>query len=91
MPGNVAIEEEGAIYASGSTININTWTQTRLLTIRNNSAKSEEGYIWKHARAKIVIARYSDSHSNLVDFTGNSADYRGAVFMSDDCMHKSRY
>ena len=56
-------------------------TQTTLLTIRNNSAKSEEDYMWKHARAKIVIAMYSDSHSNLVDFTDNSADYGGAVFM----------
>ena len=73
-------EEEGAIYASGSTTNINAWTQTTLLTIRNNSAKSED-YMWKHARAKIVIAMYSDSHSNLVDFTDNSADYGGAVFM----------
>ena len=85
MTGNVALEEGGAIYASGSTIKFNAWTQQTLLSIQNNSAKSGGG-LYLETSAKIVIAKYSNTYSNLVDFTGNSADYGGAVFVNDDTL-----
>ena len=36
--------------------------------------------------AKIIIVKYSDSFSNVVNFAGNSADYGGAVFVDDNTL-----
>ena len=85
MIDNVAMEKGGAIYASGSTLKITAWIQQTLLTIRNNSAKNGGG-LYLETSAKIIIVKYSDSYSNLVNFTGNSADYGGAVFVDDDTL-----
>ena len=84
MIENVALKKGGAIYAVESTLKmILAWTYKTILTIQNNSATAGGG-LYLEGGAKMYMVKYSDSHTELVNFSGNVADYGGAVYVNDD-------
>ena len=96
LSGNSAIEKGGGIHAFGSIININgdlihsdntnnfTTPGPGVFFIENKSKKG--GGLYLEMNAKLYILKsmlYSRPHYS-VNFVGNSADYGGAVYVSDD-------
>ena len=94
LSGNSAIEKGGGIHAFGSIININgnlihsnntnSFTTPGVFFIENRSKKG--GGLYLEMNAKLYILKsmlYSRPHYS-VNFVGNSADYGGAVYISDD-------
>ena len=61
------------------------WTCKTILTIQNNSAITGDGlYLKGGAKIYNYYSKISDSHTELVSFSGNVADYGGAVYVDDN-------
>ena len=98
LHGNTAANKGGGVHAISSSIkaysltihigifqNISQYIGTRI-NFRNNAAKLGGG-LSLEANAKFYILKYNISygeHANITTFTGNSAEYGGAVYVNDD-------
>ena len=83
LMGNRAKLKGGAIHAIGTTIKVIAPTNRTILTIENNVAQTGGGICFE-SNANLYIVKWYESYTNLVNFTRNSADHGGAVYVDDD-------
>ena len=85
---NFATKQGGGVHAISSSINVNMNASTysgSLLDITDNEAEKGGG-LCLEVNSKVYILKstpYYESFS-IVNFTGNSANYGGAIYVSDD-------
>ena len=89
LEGNVAKEKGGGIMASSSSIKVKvSYAEDSVLHFVDNDARRGGG-IYFEMNAKLYVLKRIKAiiaHHRIVTFTSNSADYGGAVYVSDDGM-----
>ena len=98
ISGNIATKKGGGIYAVSSTINIDTRSEATLdnttYSVENSTARvsfveneAEKGgglYLEMNAKLYVLGSLSHNDQSGVINFSANSADYGGAVHVSDE-------